>query len=372
MIQWKVALRSLGIIIVVLAFLGYGITVVIMINTELSNVEPTPTQIIYKESTFSSPDFELLWIKQTPTILGSPNLGSVGLVANPNKAEAFMLLSSGDFTTINLVSGEETQHHPSHDTILGPRPSTIAINPGSIFIGFDGTGKVQGNMRWGAGKVEAYDIESGRFLWSQTIPGADSIESLAITEDLASVDGGSSSNYWLLDPKDGRVIESSPKSASDFIWAIENNIEYKRTNEAAFEAFDSESDEVLWRSDYYSVFQPPVFTDDLIIARTGGAGGTGIIIGLDITTGNSLWQYERVYSNVAVNNSTAFFVNKDGQLLAVNIETGEEIGRLQFPYHSSSSPFSSVFHVASSENYVLVHTGDGQQLIAFSISHHVK
>lgn len=279
----------------------------------------------------SSANFEILWTKKDFIIPLPENGGSVLMLAKLNKA--YVLSETGSVTIIDLVSGMEEQLiQVPYKAIPVPIASTIGINSRLLYIGFESTQKIQGNMAWGASKVEAYDRMSGTIKWSQVIPGASSISSLIVTEDTISVDGGSSSNYYLLDAETGEIIKSEPKLKSPFIWRIDENLIYERLhNGPAFQLLEQEQNTIIWRSENFSVNQPPIFTDQRIVAKSGTQA-----IALDIDNGQSVWEYSKnkngwtLFSNIAESDNIVYFVTSEGFLLAIDILNGEILGQVQF------------------------------------------
>ena len=49
---------------------------------------------------------------------------------------------------------------------------------------------------------------------------------------------------------------------------------------------------------------------------------------IDSETGRQLWEKEGIVSDFGINDRTLFFVTTQGEILAVDVETGETQGRL--------------------------------------------
>ncbi len=114
-----------------------------------------------------------------------------------------------------------------------------------------------------------------------------------------------------------------------------------------------------------AVYEPPILTKNAIVARVGEARFSGIVFAVDRTTGNLLWHYEDVLSNVAVTDSIAFFLTDDVQLVAVDVSSGRVVGEVNFTPDRIDDPVNTPFHVASSDGIAVVYFGDGRQLFAF-------
>ena len=144
-------------------------------------------------------------------------------------------------------------------------------------------------------------------------------------------------------------------------------------------AVDSNTDETLW---FYegSVYPPPQFVEEIIMAGGGQRNLLGSAVALDRRSGDLLWKYENVISNIVVNDAFAFFLKtdariwgreyvSDAQLVAVDIKTGVLIASLEFdPPGLTSGSGNFLYNVAVHDNIVLVHLADGRQLIALQFS----
>jgi outer membrane protein assembly factor BamB len=107
--------------------------------------------------------------------------------------------------------------------------------------------------------------------------------------------------------------------------------------------------------------------------------GYGPVHAFSLSTGNQLWTInELVVSNIAVDGSTAYFVTMNTELAAVNIQTGEILGRLYFTpefdpnfdyydsnYQSSFDSFKRAPTIAAGNGYVVVFYEDKKQLSVF-------
>jgi outer membrane protein assembly factor BamB len=107
--------------------------------------------------------------------------------------------------------------------------------------------------------------------------------------------------------------------------------------------------------------------------------GYGSVKAFSPGTGNQLWAIdEPVVSNIAVDDSTAYFVTMNTELIAVNIPTGEILGRLSFTpefdpgfdyydpnYRSSFDFLNEAPTVAADNNYIVVYFEDKKQLSVF-------
>jgi outer membrane protein assembly factor BamB len=237
-------------------------------------------------------------------------------------------------------------------------------------VGFEGTQKIGGETEWGAAKIVAYDLNTGEVVWSKIIGGARSIDSLVVSDTTVSVDGSFSSHYYMYDAKTGALLSKREKAKEDFIWFIYDRIQYERkSGEATFQAVDTRTGTINWQSGAnYAVSQPPVISHNIIIARSGEAKFLGLAFGVDATTGRTLWEYQNIIGNIAVDGDIAYFLTRDVQLWAVDIKTGNRLGIVSFSPNTNPDSVNNAYHVAASNGIVVTYLGEGQQMFAFRFS----
>ena len=249
----------------------------------------------------------------------------------------------------------------------------VAYNDSFIYFGYDGLGQVTTDSTVNAGGVAAYDVSSGAIVWTRTIPGTRSMNSLAASEKVVAVDGGGfSRQFYLLDSQTGEVIQIVERDDPSV-----TNLGFQ-TNYALWNIYASSSGEVkiqsddlqrmrLWAGLFEGVEQPPVLVNSAILVRTNSGTSIGAIKAFDVDSGNLLWKTDsNVISNVAATNSTAFFVTASAELIAIEIESGQKIGSVQFSDQYLQQKADRGFFVAASEESVFVYLGDSRQLFAFS------
>ncbi len=340
-----------------------------MFNT-VPKPRPIPDSITYEIADLPS-EFELLWVTSSVDIIRPQNKGSINLVTGDKYAYSLSSVSGvGSLVTINLLTGKSSlaRINGNRDEQIGStRATTLAINSNYLYIGFDGTQKISGDIEWGAGSLKSFDLKTDSQTWTQRIAGSRSLDTVVATEETISVDGSFSSTYFLFDAQHGEILEKREKNSRNFIWSIDDRISYERSPKASFLAVDRQADTIVWESSFsYGIYQPPIFTDKVIVARIGKSYDSGRVIGIDTTNGNILWEYETSISNIEVSNSIVFFITSEVQLVAVDIETGNLIEKISFTPNTQID--NNAFHVAANENMVLVYLGEGQQLMSFRFS----
>ncbi len=120
-----------------------------------------------------------------------------------------------------------------------------------------------------------------------------------------------------------------------------------------------------------------VLADGIVLKRY--YFGYGSVKAVSLGNENQLWNiYEPAVSNIAVDNSTAYFVTMNTELVAADIQTGEILGRLPFTpefdpnfdyydlsHHSSFDFLNEAPTVAAGNGYVVVYFQDKKQLSVF-------
>jgi outer membrane protein assembly factor BamB len=153
---------------------------------------------------------------------------------------------------------------------------------------------------------------------------------------------------------------------------IEDRILY--LNElGTYKAKDTETQSILWE---YSLNEAthvhPLITENMIII----SAERGSIYGLDKSTGNLLWKLdEHVISNVASNKSQLYFLTTDGFLKVLDVNSGQEITKLEFTptsFEPNSPPSGNIIGaydiwVDSQNEIIVVSFGDSCQLMAFKL-----
>ncbi len=336
-----------------------------------SRISPPSTTF---EIAVTSPRFEHLWT--TPDVFANYRRGKGGIHLATVGEHVFLLGSVGEnkigslsLTKISLLTGDtEWNKFEPFERNRGDA-STIGVTSDFVYIGFEGVQKISGETTWGASQIVAYKSDTGHRVWSTAVPGARSIDSMIVTGSTVSVNGNFSSSYHLYSAETGAMLDARIKEEGNFIWFIDNNISYEESKTATFQAVDKQTGALLWQTtEYFGVYQPPILTKNAIVARSGEARFSGTVFAVDQFTGNLLWQYEDVLSNVAVTDSTAFFLTKNVQLVAVDISNGKIVGKVSFTPDWVDDPVNSAFYVASNAGIVVVYFGDSRQLFAFRLS----
>lgn len=90
---------------------------------------------------------------------------------------------------------------------------------------------------------------------------------------------------------------------------------------------------------------------------------------ININTGDQIWEYnEKLVSNIRLSQSILYAIQVDGDLVAIDPNTGREIGYVKFsPSRAETTSRTKAYWVATTDKNIFVYFGDSRELIAFSI-----
>ncbi len=299
---------------------------------------------------------------------------AIYMVANENHIVLYGKIDArcGSPILINLDTHDGSIIHigvrrmPSHQGI-----DNTAYNTDYFYLGYNKPGKAIATSTVASGGVIAYDLDTSEIKWRTIISGTRSIRSLVASDDVISIDGGMFPNYYyLLDSDSGEVISKLDKFTSGLSRSgSETNTaywyDYVISNPSPAQNADVQNI-VFWAERFDKVSQPPVIHNDMLLIRQNEGTSLGKILALNEQHGDVVWETENdVVSNVAVNDSTAFFLTSSAKLFAIDVETGQKIGFVQFAKGDVQLAESRGFFVAANEEDVFVYMGDSRQLFSF-------
>lgn len=268
---------------------------------------------------------------------------------------------------LDLLTGEVQWQ----TTLPSASAALLASNSQYILVSTPGGKVASPTQAWDTARIIAYDSATGDQVWSEKIPGTRGIRTAYFIDESVYALGGYDRAYQL-EAESGQILN---KTRLELLASQDEQANYLLEFDG-LRAVDSNTGETLW---FYegSVYPPPQFMEEIIMAGGGQRNLLGSALALDRRSGDLLWKYENVVSNIAVSNSTIFFLKMDGnavwdgkyisdvQLLAVDMKTGTLIASMQFtPPSLSFGSRSFQYNVVVHDDVVLVHLADGRQLIA--------
>jgi outer membrane protein assembly factor BamB len=268
---------------------------------------------------------------------------------------------------LDLLTGEvywQTTFSRSNARLLTYSPQLVLV-----WVSGPGSG-----WAWDSPRIIAYDRATGKEVWAQRFPGARGVRAAYIIDDKLSVSVIQSRNFQLA-VDTGEILEQT--RLVGLLVAQNEQLKYLLES-GEIQAVDVDTDERLW---VQRVPASPLFVEEIIIAGGNSRNLLGSAIALEQQSGNILWEYERVISSIAVNDSTVFFLQMDEDaiwqngymsdvhLLAVDLVTGDIIASMQFdPPGITFGSYGHIYKITASSDLVLVHLADGYQLMALRFS----
>jgi outer membrane protein assembly factor BamB len=154
-------------------------------------------------------------------------------------------------------------------------------------------------------------------------------------------------------------------------------------------AYDIESGDLVWNRVYQglAIITSISATGQEEVTFGGGFGHTGVPVEytIDAQTGDVISYHimglsasqlhslplsldREVVSNIALSKGILFFLTEDALLWAVDEDTGEILGSVQFTPNNLRFNVPYDHHVAATSEFVIVYLGDSRQLFAFRFS----
>lgn len=271
---------------------------------------------------------------------------------------------------LDLLTGEVQWQ----TTLSSARAALLTYNSEYILVSTPGGKVASPNQGWDTARIVAYDSVTGDQVWSERIPGTRGISTAYFLDKSVHALGGYDRAFQLVS-ETGQVLNETRMG----LLASQDEQANYFVEFDGLRAVDSNTGETLW---FYegSVYPPPQFVEEIIVAGGGQRNLLGNAVALDRRSGDLLWKYENVISNIAINDTFAFFLKtdariwgreyfSDAQLLAVDIKTGVLIASLEFdPPGLTSGSGNFLYNVAVHDNTLLVHLADGRQLVALRFS----
>ncbi|MCP4426365.1 MAG: PQQ-binding-like beta-propeller repeat protein [Chloroflexi bacterium] len=350
------------IIVVVLFFIWtiFGMDYVAMLKNK---------RALMSRTVENNRSFELVWALDEVII--TDNESSTFLIAVPQKLFVYGTFDSFNSRLLQLdpANGELVSDETPGILTL-PLTFTdlahITVDADTLLLGYDGRGKTLPHSTIASGGVAAYDINAGKVRWARKVPGTNRVDSLVAGNGRVSVDSDNNYAYHLFDTATGALLATPEK---DFSTRFPTSIALLVVDEDISFVDTAKSPNIeFWRSRFLRVRYPPMILENHILV---GIESVAHVKTLDRNTGEVLWQTENnVISNIAVDDSTAFYLSFEAELVGVNIETGQKVASVQFSggsVHWGARGKGRGFYVAANDGKVFVYLGDSRQLFAFHL-----
>lgn len=235
----------------------------------------------------------------------------------PVVAEDTLLAASGNsLYALRLPDGEELWRF---DGGSGLRPPVVA-----------GQSVLRLSTMGDENTLNALDLGSGDLLWKNSLPGAGGMTlggETAYANPASAFDIDTGRPLWRAE-NGGRQASGGPAlSASGDVLFVGSGAGGGKPGTVA--ALDAGSGDEIWRAELDDAVNPADrlwATGDVVIAPLL----SGDVVGLDAATGEEAWRYTPPtprLGNVTVHGGEVWFALQDGEVLALDAESGETVAR---------------------------------------------
>jgi len=323
-------------------------------QTVLETLNCTMTNATVTHSPKSMNRFELMWSLDDIYIRDSK--AAVYLIAGSKKLVMYGRDNRCGYDKLVNFSANDGEYkiHSNHAIPSNTGVHHTAYDSNYAYWGYDGN-------RSNLSSIVAYEIDRDTISWIQHPSVGRSSQIGYLLTDGTTVNADTTvlnaSNGEIIRERD-RNVESEPlhSSGNPAFWYATVNLQ------------DNSDSLEFWNNLSLSMYQPPLLLENTIINRTHRGDALGKIEIFNRKTYELLWDTpENVISNVSTNGSTIFFLTSSAKLLAVDIETGQEIGLIQFTNERFQLGETRGFFVAANEGSVFVYLGDSRQILAFRL-----
>ena len=218
---------------------------------------------------------------------------------------------------------------------------------------------------YGAAEIQAYNADTGDFVWKKTLPWAHSVVELYDTTDRIFV-FTADNNFFILNAQ-GEIIEKRHETFRTFLETGDKIFREKNYN---FELIDTLTQKSIWSTKIGKRFtHSPIFNNGNIYLRTWAIPTE--IYSLDASTGTVNWKVTQdIVSNLCILKDKIYFLTSDGYLMAIDKMAGKEISKVRFlPSFDLEKQIGGYFVSADSLNNVLaVSFGDNTQIMGLKIT----
>jgi outer membrane protein assembly factor BamB len=236
-------------------------------------------------------------------------------------------------------------------------PAALFATPLGLYVGFHA-----------GGGVTNYDLGTGEVIWKTLFPGTRGFAYLNVMGDEVYAQVGAYiDKFYVLDATNGEIKRKMNGSS---VFVSTNEVTYRQpVILSILQALDTSSREILWEVNVRRGFlMNPTFTDDEIIVRTDIGG----VYCVDRGNGLVKWHTDNLaISNVIVVEHDVVFLTRDGELVGLDISTGENTFKVQFDtdrFILTGEALVGGYNVAydPETGLLFAQLGDSDQIFAFS------
>lgn len=128
------------------------------------------------------------------------------------------------------------------------------------------------------------------------------------------------------------------------------------------------NDEVLWRTDLKGLPQrfPQIYEDMVIVRFKDDRTVFGGLVGLDLTTGQLIWERPgEFFSNFVIIDNLLYVTSKESKILLLDPKSGQTIGLAEFLPDNVVDTLHAVSAITVNESMLYVYFSDSREMIAF-------
>lgn len=221
-------------------------------------------------------------------------------------------------------------------------------------------------------EIQAYQLSDGQLLWQTPgePPERSSYRLSWLDENLVNYSSVVRENYRLMsvyNPNTGSLIQQKQIPINPMPLLTTTKIEYKGEWGKLF-AFDRDSGQQIWQTPLSGNPQhwPVLIESKLLIATSDNQGSIAGLHAIDTTNGLLQWYAleDDLVSNFAIIDQTVYAIRRNGGIVGLAIDTGQEVGTIEF-YTDQTDPNRNAYLLSASDHKLFVYYGDSRELIAF-------
>jgi len=211
--------------------------------------------------------------------------------------------------------------------------------------------------------VYAHNIDNGELLWSTWLPSAHSTSTIYFADNKIFVFSNDGEFYVL--NEQGEILDKFYQTSDTFLKI--DGVLYVSKN-YSLRAVDYSSREELWQLDIGQHFTAPIFNDGEIFLKTWNYSAD--IYSIDQYIGKINWMTsQNVQSNLCLCGDKMYFTSPDGELVAIDRYSSNEISRVKFSPQFDLDKQIGDYYVAcdATNNVLAISFGDNTQIMGLKI-----
>jgi outer membrane protein assembly factor BamB len=316
-----------------------GVSTIWRVSTGKPNIEPLP---------------------YSPYLFIHNNKVITGWFASPDDSN----LNTSVLTAIALDSGKtvwQTEYHSDHTTITFSTYMDEISN--RLFLAY-------------AYSIGAFDLDTGKEMWK--------LDDLAEPRKNCSFDflQKQHDTVSLLVDHDavfvgkftGQVVSRTQTAYDSSTVVIDDNIAITNQSVANYSAglvAKNRDGVVLWQRPAVMITGQPVLLGNATMLVPYG-NALWSMIKMNYKTGEVYWSTGGFVSNFFVWGDKVLALRQDGALVFLDVNTGQDVGKIFFDHDFSAATGEKPFFVVASGPYIVVYFGDTQELVALKFGNKVS